>query len=183
MFGLLHAVSQALFEGLLNFIGPTLIKPLVGESEPKKTWLITVNLWVHKVDKYILTLGQCGLDNFSPHSKWNYHLNLLCVFTLLIVAWSERFFLPFEISEETDMFFALFVALKKSIFHLVLQTDTEKCKIFFFLHVRHTVHTQTHKKSGPFKPRLLEALTERLRGFRSYSTNRFGTRPSLTFYL
>lgn len=43
-FSSVHAVSWALFKGLLNFTGPTLIKPLLGEVEPKKTWLITVNL-------------------------------------------------------------------------------------------------------------------------------------------
>lgn len=82
------------------------------------------------------------------------------------------------------MFFAPFLALKKSIFHLVLQTDPEKCNFFFssMSDIQYT-HRHTKPEAGPFKPRLLEALTERLKGFRLYNTNRFGSRPSLTFYL
>lgn len=72
----------------------------------------------------------------------------------------------------------------KHIFSSAISCSHIKVAIHIFpsVSVKHT-HMHTKPQSGPLKPRFLAGLSERLRGFRLYKTDRFRLPPSFTFSL
>ncbi len=58
-----------------------------------------------------------------------------------------------------------------------------KLEFTYFSQFLSNTHTHTHTQSGLLKPLFLAGLSERLRGFRLYKTDRFRLTPSLAFPL